>query len=357
MHVFHTPTGGFLGVDLFFVLSGYLITTLLLREWERDGRISLRGFYRRRALRLLPALFVVVAAYLTASIAVLIARNALTWQVFGPRFVGAVSGALYFSNILQAWHSLSPEAIRHLWSLAAEEQFYLLWPPALLVLLKARVSRKWISRILFAALALVVVHRLQLTIAGANQHRLYFAPDTTADAILIGCLAALWTAAGGVPAIIRTPRRRAILSITAWAVIAWMIVFTTGAIQRSLYEGELTVFAAAGALVVVLASADERGFVTRILSLRPMVYTGRISYGLYLWHPVVFVAVGLRPVYAVVLTFAAASASYRYVELPFLRKKRPVSPSLPIPAPMTATPVLMGAVSSESAAAMQPAET
>ncbi|HET9720708.1 MAG TPA: acyltransferase, partial [Solirubrobacteraceae bacterium] len=126
---------GFLGVDVFFVLSGFLITTLLLEEFQRAGRISLRGFYARRARRLVPALLVAVAAFLVIS-------AAADQSGFGDDVLAAAAGVTYITNILMALTPTWLPAVGHLWSLGAEEQFYLLWPVVLIAAIRRSVSRR-----------------------------------------------------------------------------------------------------------------------------------------------------------------------------------------------------------------------
>src|SRR5262249_20873318 len=135
MHTFNWPPGGFLGVDLFFVLSGFLITTLLVEEWQKRATFSLPAFYRRRALRLVPALVAVVAAYVVVRVAVDSIHSETPHHHLSRDLVGALAGIFYVSNIVQAAGALLPAGIRHLWSLGTEEQFYLLWPPILLLTL------------------------------------------------------------------------------------------------------------------------------------------------------------------------------------------------------------------------------
>ncbi len=175
-------SGGFYGVDLFFVLSGYLITTLLLEEHDRTGLVSLRAFYIRRARRLLPAL---------GAVLVLIA-------VVGPMFyspglvASIVVSGLYAANIVRGFgHSdfLAATPAAHLWSLAQEEQFYVLWPLALLAL-RRRLTERRVMTLLAAGFVALVMYRAALAGAGAGWHRLYYAPDTHMDGLVLGCLLA-----------------------------------------------------------------------------------------------------------------------------------------------------------------------
>ena len=147
------PGGGGLGVDIFFVLSGFLITTLLVEEHDRAGGVSLRAFYRRRAYRLLPALIVMLGVVLVIT--------------KGAALVGAIAGIAYFSNILLASNiGAMPSELRHLWSLAQEEQFYLVWPVALFFVLRAH--RTLTIVLLVAAIVFTQVRVLELASAGAS---------------------------------------------------------------------------------------------------------------------------------------------------------------------------------------------
>src|SRR5436305_8467288 len=173
-HAFGFPLGGWLGVDLFFVLSGFLITTLLLEEQAATGTVRLRAFYARRARRLLPALAVLLAAYVAIS------------AVRGVDGLAVVARwGFYTGNVYEAFvpgASLHLVGLNHLWSLAQEEQFYLLWPAALLLALKARRPAVVLGTI---ALALMI-YRLALADGGASDARIYFAPDTNVDGLLLG---------------------------------------------------------------------------------------------------------------------------------------------------------------------------
>src|SRR5437588_243135 len=178
VHFTGVPKGGGLGVDLFFVLSGFLITTLLLEERERDGRIRIRAFYERRARRLLPALAVLLLAFLVIDAAQ--GRNGLS-QV-------AVYG-LYAGNAYEAFvSSVSTPSLGlvHLWSLAQEEQFYLLWPLGFLLAVRSRRPARWLA----ALFALLVCYRIALVAHGAPMYRIDRGPDTQSEPLVAGCLIA-----------------------------------------------------------------------------------------------------------------------------------------------------------------------
>jgi peptidoglycan/LPS O-acetylase OafA/YrhL len=344
-HAFAFPGGGFLGVELFFVLSGFLITTLLLQERDESGGISLRAFYRRRALRLLPALFVVVGAYLVISV--------IRFSVGDPDAdggllragYGAFVGLAYVSNAAIAWHGNLPSGIQHLWSLAEEEQFYLVWPVVLLFLLRLRASKTVLLALASAGVVALELHRLQLALAGAPERRLYMAPDTAADAILMGCVLGILFSSGTLERVVRRPLwRRAVAPLGALTVVA-AVFLVPNTDYMPLYQWLLPLVVLGGAVVIAVAACDSGSLMSRALSNRWLVNPGRRSYGLYLWHPVLLFALGVSlPIPAVAASFVAAGLSYTYVEQPFLGRRRktlaqPVE-TVPRPAPIGEARVL-----------------
>lgn len=322
-HAYHWPVGGFLGVHVFFVLSGFLITSLLLDEWTQNGRISLRSFYVRRALRLAPALAVFISVYL----AVQTARELITPEALAlpAAAKGALAGAFYVSNIVQAAGAHFAVSVVHLWSLAAEEQFYVLWPITLVGLLALGARRRGFAAFLGAVIVLLVVHRLRLTLDGADWRRLYLAPDTTFDPLLIGCLTAVWFVSGRLPRPLQSRTFLTVLGVIA-GVGGAVVALTLGNQDRELYLGPLTAFAAAVAVLILIAVTRPEGPLARVLRVRPLVYLGRISYSLYLWH-LIALELAWRGLDAptelgILMGLAAAAASYHLVEQPFLRRKR-----------------------------------
>jgi len=319
--LFHTGglvPAGYLGVDLFFVLSGFLITTLLLSEHGGLGGVSLRAFYRRRAARLLPGLYCLLAVFTGGAILL-----ALRGEVaLGDELFGVVAGLAYFANLALMGEPASqsmPEELRHLWSLAAEEQFYLLWPPALLIVLRGGV--RLAAALVAAGAALMALRALDLYLEGASFERLAFGVDTRSVSILLGCLLALALAAR--PDVPSLYGRR--LEVPALAALVGLFLVDFG---RLTFAGPLLVFALASAVVVARA-LDSSSALATALSGRGLVFLGRISYSLYLWHVPVFVVLGVgkqelepRAVPAVALSLALAVASYYLVELRFLAWRR-----------------------------------
>jgi peptidoglycan/LPS O-acetylase OafA/YrhL len=325
-HAFGWPTAGTLGVDLFFVLSGFLITTLLLEEHARSGRIAILAFYVRRARRLLPALFALLVPFLVLGLVGVVFRGSLPAMLaFG---IGAA--LTYTSNIVVAADpSALPAALIHLWSLAAEEQFYIVWPLLVLVLIR-RGGIRLIGRALGVLFVFAVLYRLQLLLRGASIERVYYGPDTHADSLLVGCAFGCYFVRGTLPWVISSERARKVsVSVSLVAVIAAAVLL--GHVpSRLAYEVQLVPSAfAVFAGVFIVCAALGGSAVARALSARPLVFLGRISYSVYLWHLPLLVAFaglhrefGLRTVAAVVATMVVATASRHLIELPFLARGR-----------------------------------
>jgi len=308
--------GGSLGVDIFFVLSGFLITCLLLEEWTRTGDISLRHFYWRRFWRLVPAFLLVTGVLLVLSDVAFSAAEATSTRRAIP------VALLYLTDFLASFSpATSLGALRHTWSLAIEEHFYLLWPPILLLLLKSDLSKRNLL-ILTGSLALAVSsHRAFLFASGLSPARTYYAFDTRADALLIGCATGMAVTWGLV-------QSRNLFTILAVALMALCVIGTDFA-SPVMHEGGFTIFAAATALLLINLVLDTRGVFKSCLELRPLVWVGKISYGVYLWHYPVFKAVSylntawpFKLAVALSGTFAIASASFYVIEKPLLRLKQ-----------------------------------
>lgn len=325
--------GGFLGVDVFFVVSGFLITTLLLREVASTGRIRLPRFWVRRARRLLPALGLVlvtsipVAWLVEPDLMVGIGRQLLGALTFSTNWVEIAAGTDYFDET-------QPELLRILWSLAIEEQFYLVWPALLLILLVTVRSAALRVRVVMAG-ALVSVLAMALLFApvhgpGADPTRVYYGTDTHAFGLLFGAAMALrWAKASPV---LQGARARMLPPLALAGLFALFLLLRSD----SLLTYPLGLLAASLlALVLVLAcdaARTEPTWFTAVLELRVLRWVGERSYGIYLWHwPVACIvtaavvaqpgttwwAVGVS--LSAVLTVVLAAASYRWVELPVRR--------------------------------------
>jgi peptidoglycan/LPS O-acetylase OafA/YrhL len=312
--------GGFLGVDLFFVLSGYLITSLLLVEWDAGRRIDLRRFWLRRARRLLPALVVVVLAALV--LAAIFARGDLA-----RTRSDAVSSLLYYTNwhLILANHSYfvrmgNPSLLQHLWSLAIEEQFYVVWP-LLLVPGLVLIGRKRLPLLVVAGTAGSAA-LMWLLYTPTDPSRVYYGTDTRAFLLLMGILLALvW------PAIERMRRALPLLELLGVAaLVATVLLFRQMVdFDPTLYRGG-DLAAAFCFTVLIAAVAHPLTGLGQAVGIAPLRWLGERSYGIYLWHwPVIEL---MRPgvdipwtgpgvvVAQAAIVLSAAALSYRFVEQP-----------------------------------------
>jgi peptidoglycan/LPS O-acetylase OafA/YrhL len=340
-HVILLPGGGFLGVDVFFVLSGFLITNLLLDEWGANGRINLRRFYGRRCRRLLPALVVAVAGFLAISFVTFFPLRLASGHTFGRDVLGALAGVTYVSNVMIASSAHWVDGVQHLWSLAAEEQFYLLWPPVLVGALMLRCPRRVLTGALVVAVVAIWVHRFALTVDGAPQRRLYFSPDTSLDPILLGCLLALLYEAGHVQRAYQSaPFRRFIVPVAS-AIGAGLILVIKSTDTRWVYTWGLPAFCVAVTIVLGAVVADPESPYARALERWRLPELGRISFGVYLWHPIFLYAAHLPFPLSIPAAIKAAALSNRYVEQRFLRRNIPAAEetAATVPLPVTVASV------------------
>jgi peptidoglycan/LPS O-acetylase OafA/YrhL len=314
--------GGFLGVDIFFVLSGYLITMLLLAEHRQTGRIHLPAFWARRIRRLLPALLVmlVVMAILIDfggdPLAIGQARGDLLSTLFyfaNWHFIA--SGQSYFAQYL----AVSPD--RHTWSLAIEEQFYLFWPIVVAVIL----TRFRVRALMTVAVTVAVVSAVWMVVIfdPTDPSRAYYGTDSRIFEILIGALLAMGVAGGTRARLLRLGRWLAPVGLAVLITAFWILADDSALYYRG---GAVLVALAAAALI---AGLEGGSLIDRLLSVRPLVMIGLVSYGLYLWHfPIItFINEWIGPtssrslaLLAIASTFGAAAISYVVVEKPIRRR-------------------------------------
>src|SRR5829696_6330293 len=346
--------GGFLGVEVFFVISGYLITALLLAEWHQRGRIDLKTFWLRRARRLLPALYVLLVVTLAFAVVF------LPGEVAGLR--GDVLAAFgYVTNWYLIFGQVSyfesvgrPSLLQHLWSLAVEEQFYLIWPPILtlgLGLGATRLRRRRVLTIALAGAAASAVAMALLYAPGVDPSRIYYGTDTRATGLLCGAaLAFLWSPGERYrPAEARHHRlnlplhnrgrfRRRwgwtaplLLDIVGFAALGGLVWFCLhlGEFESFLYKGGFALVALTTAATIMAVVHPHTLIGARLLGSAPLRWVGLRSYSIYLWHWPVFMVTrpeldvpleGL-PLLALRLgaTVALAHLSYRYIETPVRR--------------------------------------
>lgn len=317
--------GGFLGVSLFFTISGYLITTLLLAEHERSGSIDLRGFWLRRARRLLPAA--------TATVAVLaLIGKARAYDTFGA--------LLYHSNWQQIWNQQeyallfeTEPVLLHFWSLSIEEQFYLLWPLLLWFAMRRAGTVRGAG---LAAGMVLVVSILGYIANGGDTIRTYYGSDTRAGEIAVGALLALYLHQRGSTN--RWLGYAASLSITGMLILAVVGTTTDGWVVH----GGLLGYAVLSA--VGIAGCLTGGKYAAILAWRPLRIVGMLSYGLYLYHWPIFLAVGVETnierAVALFATFAVAGVSYYLLERPI--RSGAVRTTIFIPAALALSGALIG---------------
>ena len=324
-------SGGFLGVDIFFVISGFLITTLLIREQRTGGRIDLRAFWTRRARRLVPALVTVVATSIVVA-----------WLVDGDLLVGigrqTIGAATFSTNWVELgastdyFDATSPLLFNTFWSLAIEEQFYLLWPIVIVGLVRARVRVAPAAVFTLVAAGGSAALMSVLSASGASATRVYYGTDTHLFGMMLGAsLAFAFAAPVAILASRRWHRLRLWVGFVGMAAVL-ALIFGLGHASSFTYHGGIALASVCSVLMVVALPGGPTSF-TRLLQIRPLVWVGERSYGIYLWHWPVFLIVsellpapapGVPPTLLTVLSVLAATAilsevSYRWIEGPIRR--------------------------------------
>ena len=336
---YHWARGAFLSVDAFFVLSGFLITTLLILEYRRADRVALGAFWGRRARRLLPALFLVLIA-----VALYTDHYVVPWNRASIRDDGLAS-LFYVANwrfILdkQSYFTLflAASPLRHMWTLAIEEQFYLVWPLVVFACLRVGRGSTKVLAVVSGLGVVASVWAMAATYQSGDPSRAYYGTDTRAHVLLIGALTALlllvWRPSDRV--------RRVIMALGGVALVATLFAWTRISDTDSrYYHGESLLFSAVIALVIV--AVMNGGLAEKMLALKPLPWIGRLSYGLYLWHwPITVWLVPTRVhvgatelnLLRLGLTFVLAIVSYYLIERPirvgWKRHPRPIAWLAPI---------------------------
>ncbi len=322
--------GGGVGVDVFFTLSGFVITTVLLKEYQATGRVRLGIFYSLRISRLWPALFAVCAV--VAGTAFLLPSS-----FWGGEQSNALRSALHVMNFFRGgWFGESGDggSMGHTWSLAVEEQFYILWPALFIVVLRFVRNLRTLAILTSTACIAVVAERGLLQLLGAGYERIYNGPDTRADQLLIGCLLAmiltLLPDSGPRKVLAVKLSRWALWPSTAFVVVAILtFAYPHGDDMVSLiYRSIFPMIIALAASTLICGLVLNLGHpLSRMLSVSWLSWPGKhLSYGMYLWHyPIFFLIRGLydgpgstlvRLPIGIALTLLLAYLSARYVEEP-----------------------------------------
>ena len=310
-----TFEAGFMGVDIFFVLSGFLITSLLMKDRSTNRKNLFRRFYRRRALRLLPALYALLIANFFVS----------RWE----NFPGDIQWRTTWHAILflNNWNIVNnfDEAqndLGHLWSLGIEEQFYLIWPLTIWLLAKLKIpSKMMIPLILFASLG-VMAHRTSLWNEGTSWIILYVRTDTRLDSLLIGAMFAYVYRHFQVPS-------KILNSVATSSFIG--LIYIKYVLYKSpfIFEMGYTIIALLAGFII-LSVVEGVFFVQKVFTWRPLTMIGKVSYGLYLWHMPIFLLFGrhvtsgpkpLRILIGIVIASVVTSLSWFFIEKPFLNIK------------------------------------
>jgi len=309
--------GGQIGVDVFFALSGYLITSLLLREYDQLGTISLRSFYARRALRLIPALVVFLVG---AALLLWYWHNKYLWA-------DVAAAATYTSDFPFAANPPRGALTGHTWSLSVEEQFYLLWAPLLIGLL-AWLPRRFLPSAVGALIVTFLVLTVGLNVAGVQLTTLYYLPTTRLPELLVGALTAVLVRAGLQRPVRIVAASVPVAALCLAAIIVWMHHDTWH--DPWSYRGEFAVVALLTTVLILHTELRPHSAMTRLMAFAPFTVIGRRSYAAYLWHiPALGIArdcgvsdrLGVLGI-TVGITALAATISWYAIEQPFLKRKQ-----------------------------------
>ena len=328
---YHWYPGAIIFMDTFFIMSSYLITSLLIKDRETTGTVNFRRFYERRIRRLLPALLAMLAVYTVAVLAL-----GRPWL---PEARAIVASLFYFMNWARAFEWPMSPYLGHAWSLSIEEQFYAVWPLLFVLMMRWRAHPGRLALVLVAAAVASAAWRAGLAADGASFARLYNGTDVRLDGLCLGAALAFvrrGCAWAGDPRL----RRGLQLALPPIALVLFIWGFSASYYDRSWYLWQSQVCMLLSTLLVAGLVLCDRTALHPLFEAAPTVFLGKICYGLYIWHHPIFLIMedhlkldlATRVVVGLPLTFAVAILSYHVIELPFIGRRSP-KPSQPAHAP------------------------
>ncbi len=302
-------------MDIFFVISGFLITLILLRNLKHTGKLQLPKFFARRVRRLYPALLLVISFYLMVA--------AFLFEDIAPMLLDAKRTLLYYSNWTKLYGHVYPTYFEHTWSLSIEEQFYILWPALLLITLKFNMGRKKTILLFMCLIVVAVTWRNLLIYEGAEWSRVYYGLDTRMDAFFMGGILAIAWSEWGYKCHSSILFQR-LMQVLACFLLILVLVCKPREIYYFVWQQSLVLLLSCATILALITPADT--WLKSGLSCRPAQSIGLMCYGIYLWHwPLLWLLVvkfNFSPIVNLLIvmpsTLILAYLTYRYIELPIL---------------------------------------
>ncbi len=326
-------SGGFIGVDIFFVISGFLITSLLIKEKEKTGRINIMNFFLRRIFRLVPALIVLLLVFNIFSV------FALEKDIAVENFLDSFIVLFYSADWTRAMGLQRPDWLGHAWSLSVEEQFYIIWPFIFIALLKVSKNYLSIALIVLTMALASFACRVVFTLHGFHPDRLYNGLDSRADALLIGCLCSLLLSSEWYPWVLTKLKSIHVLFYISLITLVTSAIVSRWTSPRMFYLGYFIIAMCAAIIIIKLTISVNNSVIEKALTQPVIVWIGKISYGLYLWHYPIFKIMRFYEysrvttfIFGTAFTFIFSVLSYYFIERPFLLLKGKTSFITPEPA-------------------------
>jgi len=314
--------GGYLGVDLFFVLSGFLITALLFKEIQTNGRINYKKFYIRRALRLAPALSLMLFVFVLLSVLFLERAQ------FVKNIEGSIYAFFYIANWTRAFGMWQPDWVGHTWSLAIEEQFYIAWPLIILACSKLRLPAEKLLALCFGLALTACAWRAYLTLQDAHWMRVYNGLDTRADSLLLGATLGMGVYYPHFRTMLYVLRPAITVAASLGIILLGIFTYKIPYESKQLYLYVFTLVEIITCIFILDVLLPGRTPLKFFLRLKPVIWLGTVSYGFYLWHYPIFrvmrhfeCSVGQILVWGTAMALVATTLSYYLLEKPILRLK------------------------------------